>query len=40
LVGQTLADLVAKIRENISVRRAARVTVPDGMIVRCVSLHA
>lgn len=33
-IGTELADLVAKIRENIVIRRAARLSVPDGIIAR------
>lgn len=33
-IAEELADLVAKIRENIVIKRAVRLTVPDGIIAR------
>jgi elongation factor Ts len=38
-LGVGLADLVVKIRENIAVRRAASLSVQDGLIARCVPLR-
>ena len=33
-IEQELANLVAKIRENITVKRATRLSVPDGLVTR------